>query len=93
MSKKEIVFQCNRCLKRAGNKCSVFSDPAYQWRDGRQCFGYVDKPEDMIKMYEEIQKYIMNKNGYDVGYTPTAIKKKIEKYRQGLLKGVDAVGC
>lgn len=62
---KEIVGQCYRCLKRAGNECSVFIDPAYQWRKGKKCFGYVDEPLEMAKMYEDMAWYELNNNNAD----------------------------
>jgi len=49
--------KCEGCFKAEKGQCTVFVSPVFQWRDGRKCFGYVDDPAVMLKMYEDCLLY------------------------------------
>ncbi|UZQ81898.1 hypothetical protein [Thermoanaerobacter sp. RKWS2] len=51
---KMLPKECSKCLKKDGNVCTAFNNPYFQWRNGRRCYGYVDSPAEMLKMYQEM---------------------------------------
>ena len=53
-----ISEKCQKCLKNENGRCI-----AYKEFIGEYCPGYVDDPEDMIKMYKEMRKYYLTKVG------------------------------
>lgn len=59
----KIVKQCKNCLKKLGDECPVFLDPAYQWREGKKCFGYTDNPVQMAKIYGDMARYTLQYKG------------------------------
>ncbi|MBE0069829.1 hypothetical protein [Thermoanaerobacterium thermosaccharolyticum] len=69
--------KCEGCFKAEKGQCTVFVSPIFQWRDGRKCFGYVDDPAVMLKMYEDMYKYNLDR-GNDV----SLIKRNIERYQK-----------
>jgi hypothetical protein len=73
--------ECSKCLKKDGILCTAFKDPRFQWRDGHRCYGYVDDPAQMLKMYQEMYEYNMLK-----GEKAESIKRAVEYY-QKLLSG------
>lgn len=56
-----IIEQCKtaECLKhnKITGKCNVFREPAYQWRDGRECWGLCASKARMELVEEQIRLY------------------------------------
>lgn len=71
--------KCSKCLKKEKNICTAFKDPNFQWRNGRRCYGYVDDPAQMLKMYEEMYAYNLQK-----GEITKSIERVIEYYKKQL---------
>lgn len=69
--------KCEGCFKAEKGQCTIFESPAFQWRNGRKCFGYVNDPEVMLKMYEDMYKYNLMK-----GNDSSGIKRNIERYKK-----------
>ena len=73
-----ISEKCQKCLKNENGRCI-----AYKEFIGEGCLGYVDDPEDMIKMYEDMKEYAKTRTiAYD--YIRTKLNKEIDKWKSKL---------
>lgn len=71
-----MSINCKNCLKFEKGKCTVFVSSHYQWRKGK-CFGYVDNPSDMLKMYKDMYEYNLKK-----GIDSTILKNRVDYYNK-----------
>ncbi|WP_029688045.1 hypothetical protein [Thermoanaerobacter sp. A7A] len=78
-----IPEKCQKCLKNENGRCI-----AYKEFIGEYCPGYVDDPEDMIKMYEDIKEYAKTR-AIAYNYIRTKLNKKIDKWKSKLKEQQD----
>lgn len=59
-----VVDDCKTCLQidLTYNTCMVFLDPAYQFRNGKQCWGRCDDPKEMIDRLKKMYDYSQGEN-------------------------------
>jgi hypothetical protein len=75
-----VFEKCKNCLKLEKDRCIAFTDPCFQWRNGK-CFGYTDDPETMAKIFEDIYQYNLER-----GVEVSLAKKAAEHFRKLTVK-------
>lgn len=63
---KKVVKKCKECLLIDMNyqTCTVFLDPEYQYRNGKQCWGRCDSSADMIKRLKAMYDYSLGEDKF-----------------------------
>ena len=56
-----LVEQCGGCTKAAEMRCKVFTDPEYQHRGGRVCYGRSTDPDWEEKVIKAVVEYSAGK--------------------------------
>jgi len=55
---RKIVEQCKKCEKKTmTGYCSVFDDPAFFWRDGKECWGFTNDPNWNKDFMQSLEQY------------------------------------
>lgn len=63
-SKESLVVGCQQCLlvDFEARICTAFLEPAYQFRDGRDCWGKCEDPLEMARRLEAMANYASSKS-------------------------------
>lgn len=88
-----IPEKCQKCLKNENGRCI-----AYKEFIGEGCVGYVDRIEDMIKMYEDMKQYaktrvitwdyVVVKYNKEINKWKSKLREKQNKELEAAVKGV-----
>lgn len=55
--KQKLDPSCEGCVKVWDNRCRAFSEPAFQWRNGKTCWGRSEDKDWGKKLKTALEKY------------------------------------